>query len=515
MTYLIFLTFIWFSLHNLTFADGVDDFLLLKMKESKIPGLQIAVVQNSKIIKTASYGTANLQDDIKVDGTTVFNLASITKAFTCVAVMQLVEQGKLDLSANISTYLNDLPSAWKNITVKQVLSHTSGLPDIMNKHFQLIDSEGENESWQALKNRALYFEPGTAFRYNQTNYLLAGRIIKHVSGKDYTDLIRANQLARVNMPLTKAAGFAHFHNVNSHQARDYKFNQQNELTNVLTYFPSAIRAGAGMSSNANELALWVIELQNGHFFEKNTSINMLWEAATLSDSTWAKDNPNMNPYALGWYAVNRLKNPKVVTAGGGQSALVVYPKDNLSIVILTNLAGSTPESFIDDVAEFYLEDFGLSNNVELLKTNLDDKGHRDILQMALNIQQEHQITFTSNELHHFGNLLVKHLKKQEANKIFSLNNHLFSKTILKDELLNSYLGVYVLPNFSIKVTRAADALFIKATGDTSLPIFSANATEFFLKEIDARVTFVKDDNGHVSTLVLAIEGQEILGKKTH
>jgi len=83
--------------------------------------------------------------------------------------MQLVEKGKLDLSAPISSYLPDLPKNWQKVTLKQLLSHTSGLPDIMNKHFQHIDSVGEEESWFALKQRALYFEPGTAFRYNQTN----------------------------------------------------------------------------------------------------------------------------------------------------------------------------------------------------------------------------------------------------------------------------------------------------------------------------------------------------------
>jgi len=136
------------SLNNtFVFADGVDDYLRLKMKESQIPGLQIAVVQKGKIVKMASYETANLQNQIKVDNNTVFNLASITKAFTCVAIMQLVEQGKIELSEKISNYISDLPDTWLNITVEQILTHTSGLPDIMNEGFQLIDSEGAEASW--------------------------------------------------------------------------------------------------------------------------------------------------------------------------------------------------------------------------------------------------------------------------------------------------------------------------------------------------------------------------------
>jgi len=121
--------------NNIVFADSIDDFLHIKMKENNIPGLQIAVVKNKKIVKLASYGLSNIQDKVKVDDATVFNLASITKAFTSVAVMQLVEKGKLDLSAPISSYLPDLPKNWQKVTLKQLLSHTSGLPDIMNKHF--------------------------------------------------------------------------------------------------------------------------------------------------------------------------------------------------------------------------------------------------------------------------------------------------------------------------------------------------------------------------------------------
>jgi len=499
--------------NNIAFADNIDDFIHLKMKENKIPGLQIAVVKNKKIIKLASYGLSNIQDKVKVNDETVFNLASITKAFTSVAVMQLVEKGKLDLSAPISSYLSDLPKSWQKVTLKQLLSHTSGLPDIMNKHFQLIDSAGEGQSWLALKQRSLYFEPGTAFRYNQTNYLLVGKIIKKVIGKSYAELISQYQLNNKNLSLTNNAGFAHFQSVNTHQARDYRFNQQKELNNVLTYFPSIIRAGAGMSSNTNELAYWTIQLQSGVYFEKNTSLDILWEASTLSSDTWAKENPSMHPYALGWYVVERQKGLKIVTAGGGQSAIAVYPKDDLAVVILTNLAGSRPENLMDEVAEFYLEDFGMSDNVKVLKKKLEQQGYNNAFSIAQKIQRENKFKFSANELNHFGNLLVKHLNKSNANKIFSVNNHLHSSVILKSHLLTYFEGTYELADFSITVTREADALFITATGEERMPIFSNTETEFFLKAVDATISFVKDDTGVVSGLLLGINGENLSGKK--
>jgi len=383
----------------------------------------------------------------------------------------------------------------------------------MNEHFKLIDSAGEKKSWLAVKKRALYFEPGSAFHYNQTNYLLVGRIIKQVSGKNYAELVTENQLKKANMYRTDAAGFAHFHDVNTHQARNYRLNQKGSLSNVLTYFPSIIRAGAGMSSNAKELADWVIQLQSGMFFEDPSSLKLLWQAETLKNDVWKKENPSMHPYALGWYVVERQKNSKIVSAGGGQSALAVYPQNKLSIVVLTNLAGAKPEGFIDEIAEFYLEDFGLSENMKILKQILEQQKYENVLVIANAFQKKHQISLDAGELNHFGNLLLKHMKSQQAQEIFSLNNRFFSKFVLTDAILDKYLGLYELPDFSINVTRHADALFITATGDNTLPIFSESETKFVLKTLDATITFLKNDSGVVSRLILSINGHKLVGEK--
>jgi CubicO group peptidase (beta-lactamase class C family) len=495
------------------YADNIDDYLLAKMKDNHIPGLQVVIIQHNKAVKTASYGIANIQDSVKVDKDTVFNIASMTKAFTCVAVMQLVELEKIDLEAAISTYISDLPRPWQQITVNQILTHTSGLPDFMNERFQLIDSSGEEQSWQAVKQKKMLFKPGTAFHYNQTNYLLAGQIIEKVSGRSYSALIRDLQLRKIGMTRTDAAGFAHFETVNVHQARDYRKNEQGALQNVLTYFPSIIRAGAGMSSSAHELAQWSIALQKGVFFDNKDSLARLWQEAPLSSGVWAKENPNMHPYALGWYKVNRLLNKKIVTAGGGQSALAVYPDNDLTIVLLTNLSGSKPESLMDELAEFYIDDFGLSPNVKLLKQTLETNGYVNAIVFAKKLSSEQKINFDAGEIHHFAELLVKQNKVAKAQKVFSLNNQLFSNVILAKDKLDEYVGEYELADFSIKVSRNADALFITATGDKTLPIFSVSDTRFIIKQVDASITFEKDESDVVNGLVLNLNNQDLFGKK--
>ncbi|MFT5232688.1 MAG: hypothetical protein ACI9UQ_000710, partial [Candidatus Krumholzibacteriia bacterium] len=233
-----------------------------------------------------------------------------------------------------------------------------------------------------------------------------------------------------------------------------------------------------------------------------------------SSETWATENPSMHPYALGWFAVEREKNTKIVTAGGGQSAVAVYPNDDLSIVILTNLAGARPENLVDDVAEFYVQNFGLSDKVEVLKQKLEQQGYNNALSIAQEIQKEQKYKFNTSELNHFGNLLVKHLKKEQANQIFNLNNHLYSHIILKSQILDKYVGIYEFAEFSINVTRESNALFITATGESRLPIFSKTETEFFLKAIDATISFSQDEDGSVTGLLLGINGENLSGRKT-
>jgi len=156
-----------YSVHAQT--DNIDSFLKNEMQKRNIPGLQLAVVKNGKVVKLGNYGLADLQNSIPVSENTVFIINSITKAFTGVAVMQLVEAGKLNLSVPISTYLNDLPDAWKNVTTQQLLSHTSGIPDIVDEETNILVPESEEASWAKVQTLPINFKPGEKFRYNQTN----------------------------------------------------------------------------------------------------------------------------------------------------------------------------------------------------------------------------------------------------------------------------------------------------------------------------------------------------------
>ena len=412
--------------------DSIDTFIVSQMEYRKIPGLQLAVVKNNRIVKMTSYGLANIEDSIVVDNETVFSINSITKAFVGIAVMQLVEQDKLGLNAVISTYLSDLPDTWKSLTLKQLLTHTSGLPAIMNGDTgDLISDKGIKASWELVKTLPMNSEPNTKFEYNQLGYVLVGKIIEQVSDQSFIDYITQNQLQRVKMKRTEEAGFSNLNNVIRHSARRYTYYYDEHISNIKpAYFAPMLQAAAGMGSTAQEIANWLIALQNGQLLNHPSSIRILWAPAVLNNGKTQGFNNLLNGYALGWPVVNRTEHPAVAPTGGNRGSFFLYPDDDLSIIVLTNLMGGLPSKFIDGIAGYYIPDmkeengFGLSYSVKTLWRKLESKGYEEAIPIGEKLQKTKHITFNEEELNIWGYKLIRKNKIEDALEIFKLNVHL-------------------------------------------------------------------------------------------
>ncbi|MCB0280200.1 MAG: beta-lactamase family protein, partial [Calditrichaeota bacterium] len=257
-------------------TDDIDRFIQAKMSERNIPGLQLAVIRNNQIIKLGSYGIANIEDSIPVDAQTVFAINSMTKIFTGVAVMQLVEAGKIKLEDPISTAIDSLPPDWQATTIEQLLTHTSGLPDMMDYNAKIT------ATWEEAQKLPRLNEVDTEFRYNQLNYVLIGRLISKLSGMSFQDFIIKQQLNAVNAERTIEAGFGHYQNVIPHSARGYTYFITGKLTHVYEEFPPEFQTAAGMGTTATELVNWLIALQNGKLIKKE-NLKTLWQAARLKN----------------------------------------------------------------------------------------------------------------------------------------------------------------------------------------------------------------------------------------
>ncbi|MDB2356013.1 beta-lactamase family protein [Pseudoalteromonas sp.] len=432
-------------------ADELDQWMKTLMHKRNIPGLQLAIVKDNKIIKTAHYGHANVEDNIAVDSDTLFSINSVTKAFVGVALMQLVEQKKLTLDAPIATYLPELPKSWHSVTIKQLMSHTSGLPAILKDDVgNLIADLAPKDAWQKVQLLPVEFEKGSRFKYNQTNYIIIGQLINKLSGMPFQQFIVKNQLQRVQMNRTIDAGFNNLNNVVKHSARRYE-NQGTTLINLrAATFSPMLQTAAGMASTATEIASWLIALQTNKLINDD-SVRQMWTPARLNNGNTQGFNRLLNGYSLGWPVMGREEHPAIAAVGGNRAGVFVYPEDNMSIVILTNLAGALPSQFADEIAGFYIPQmkrengFGLTKNIKLLWQTLEAQGYENAIEAARTLSQKQHFQFDENNLNLWGYSLISQEKLHEALAIFKLNTHLFPQNYNTfDSLAEAYwhLGDY-------------------------------------------------------------------------
>lgn len=420
--------------------DSIDVFLKDKMQERHIPALQVAVIRQGKIVKNATYGTANLENSITAKDESIFSINSITKAFVGVAVMQLAEEGKLKITDPISLYVDSLPLSWQKITLQQVLTHTSGLPDILDDDEQVIGHNDERLALQEVKLRPIEFNPGDKFRYNQNGYVLLGKMITRLSGMHFTKFIEERQFKAAGMKLTR---FGDSYDVIPGYAGAYTMTKQvgnhfvRNSTPGIAYiqFPLFYRTAAGILSTATDMANWIIALKTGKLLKNPESLKTMWTPAVLNNGKIGGFNKLTNGYALGWPTVTRVEHPAVGPVGGGRSALFVYLKDDLSIVVLTNLMGANPEQFIDEIAGYYIPEmhklngFGLPETIKKLRAELLKQGFDKAPAIADGLKRkDSSFRLDENELNEWGYQLLSEKQLPEALSIFSLNVKLFPES---------------------------------------------------------------------------------------
>lgn len=319
------------------------------METLRIPGLQIAVVKDGKVVLSESHGLANVENTLPATRTTRFPLNSATKSFTGVAVMQLAEAGKVDLDAPVSAYLADLPEAWRGVRVRQLLAHTSGLPDILDAQ-GLLGGSTEQAAWAAVTQLPVEAVPGARFTYNQTNYVLLARIIAAQSAMPYDRYVATRQFDVAGMPSTT---FGDSYDLIANSATIYSWFPRRtdapDATPRLSHWfydmTPGLWAGGGMLTTADDVAQWLVALSGDRLINAGSARRM-WTPERLndgSDSAWGD----------GWAVLQSGPDRRVAGMGGARSAFIVYPDQRLAIVVLTNLVGANPQNFIPRIAAFY------------------------------------------------------------------------------------------------------------------------------------------------------------------
>jgi CubicO group peptidase (beta-lactamase class C family) len=338
-------------------AEAVRQYLQKEMARRNVPGMQVAVIQHRKIVFLTAMGLANIDHRVPVIDNTVFSIASATKAFTGVALLQLVERHQLDLAAPVSRYLDGLPATWRTVTIRQLAAEISGLPSFVNNNTGQLIVDGDAEaSWTEVQSLPMEFAPGNQVSYNQTNYALLGKVIDKVAGKPFTEFIKQEQFDVVGMPHTR---FGNDGDPTPGNAKTYssmrsgngQLGRTAALHSIAMDYPPILRTAAGIQSTARDIAHWIIALQEGRLLKDKASLETMWTAvrpAHGESGSWV--------WSIGWPVLIRPLHPEYGASGGEKAALAIYPNDDLSVVILTNLQGASPEQILDKVAAFFVPD---------------------------------------------------------------------------------------------------------------------------------------------------------------
>jgi D-alanyl-D-alanine carboxypeptidase len=330
-------------------SGKVDDYIKRQMSKYQIPGLSLAVVKNGKVIKATDYGIGSVEFDTRLQPDTVFQLFSTSKIFAGVAIMQLVDDGKLSLDTPVTEVFEDVPAAWKKIRIRHLLTHTSGLPSAnANPSLALLrqDKASNLTAAELIKYVAelpLSFEPGEKHVYGQSSYILAGMIVEKLSQKTYADFLRDRVFAPLGMNSTQFGGSDVF--IKRRPPMAYSREGGTFKTWNYPFAPKDYPA-AGLNSSTADLAKFFVALDAGKLL-KPDSLEAMWSEVKLNNGT-------EKGYGLGW-TINEHKGRKVVGhEGGGAIWAAHFPAEHLSIIVLCNLNGSRADEIQYGVADLYL-----------------------------------------------------------------------------------------------------------------------------------------------------------------
>jgi len=326
--------------------DKVDQYVQSEMAERHIPGLALLVARGGTIVKARGYGFSNLEHKAPVKPETMFQSGSVGKQFTATAVMMLVEEGKVGLDDRISRHLKETPESWKDVTVRQLLSHTAGFTDYP-RDFNFREDYTEDQLLKKAMAIPLAFAPGEKWQYSNMGYVTLGILIGKVTGKFYGDLLQERIFKPLGMSATRIINEA---DIIPNRAAGYRL-VKGEMKNQAWVSPTMnTTADGSLYVNVLDLAKWDAALYTEKLL-KRSSLEVIWTPVTLNDG-----KPNNGRYGFGW-RIGNAGGHRVVEHGGAwqgfSSAISRYVDDKLTVVVLANLAGAGSDSLAHHVAGLY------------------------------------------------------------------------------------------------------------------------------------------------------------------
>jgi CubicO group peptidase (beta-lactamase class C family) len=490
----------------------------------------VLVAQGDKIVFEKSYGDANLEWNIPDDSLTKFRIGSMTKQFTAASILLLEERGKLSTGDLVKKYMPDAPAAWDKVTIYNLLTHTSGIPSFTSFP-DYRTSEGTPTTPKALvdrfRDKPLEFQPGEKWNYSNSGYVLLGYLLEKISGQTYVDFVTENIFKPVGM---KDSGYDSNSAVILHRASGYSPRPNGPVNAGYIDMTIPFSAGA-LYSTTHDLLLWEHALFGGKVLS----------AASLKKMT----TPYKENYGCG-LMITTARGHLQYEHGGGiegfNTEMAYYPDDKLTVIVLANLNGGAPGEIARKLAAVthgekvvlqserkeitvpreilakYVGSYELTPGIFITMSLDGDKfftqltgqpkfevfaeTEKDfflkVVDAQLTFETDGQGKVTDVVLHQNGR--DQTAKRSETGPPPPKEH---KEVAIDPKILDNYVGSYELaPNFILTVTREGDHLFTQATGQKKVEVFPESDHDFFLKVVDAQITFETDSQGKATGVVL-------------
>jgi CubicO group peptidase (beta-lactamase class C family) len=324
----------------------IDAIVVEEMARQRIPGMAVAVVRRGEVVRAAGFGLANVEHSVPVTTSTVFQTGSLAKQLTAVAVMLQAEDGKLDLDASIARYLPGAPDAWQAITVRHLLTHTSGIPNYDERLLDYRKDYTEDQLVQIAFGLRPEFPAGSRWSYSDTGYVLLGIIVRKASGRFYGDVLRDRAFGPLGM---NSARVISEEDIVMHRAGGYRLDGE------------ALKNQAWVAPTLNTTAdgSLYLSLQDWLAWER-----ALRQRTVLSAAGWEQvftpvrlNSGKSFPHGFGW----ELDDGRALAGyrhegswQGFQTAYLHATEADLTVIVLSNLAEARPMHIAQRVAQLYV-----------------------------------------------------------------------------------------------------------------------------------------------------------------
>lgn len=510
-------------------------------------GATVLVSHKGRIVYHKAFGMANLELGVPLRTDHVLRIGSVTKQFTCAAILKLMEQGKLSVQDEITKFLPDYPTQGKKITVEHLLTHTSGIksytdmkewdPPTHRKDFSLT------ELIDYFKDQPMDFDPGTEWRYNNSGYILLGYIIEKASGKTYAQYLEDEFFKPLGM---KNSYFDDAKPLIKNRASGYSQGDvAGNFINAPYLSMTQPHAAGSLLSTVEDLNTWTRALHGGKVLKP--------ESLKKATTPYILPNGTNTHYGYGLQMGNLLGSLTVEHSGGIHgflSDLVYLPKEEVCVAILTNCDCKPPTELTHQVAALVVgkpyQPTAIAVDAKVLEQYVgvyeNDKKEQRFIRL-----EDGQLTsqrsggskfmlkpygpdqfFFENSFARIEFLREKGGDKKVVKANVSDKNsaeNLWVRTDkpmpaarpeiqLTEAQLQPFVGEYeLMPGFNIAVTNEGGQLFCQATGQPRFEVFATTTTRFFLKVVTADIEFYPEPDGKVNKLVLFQGGQEIEGRR--